>query len=58
MKFILAFALAFSSYIVIPPMMSMSSAEACTNSYDRAADGSRCGQRASGCREGGRGGYC
>ncbi len=33
-------------------------ADACTNSYDRASDGSSCGGRASGCRSGGKGGYC
>ncbi len=40
------------------PVFTSSSADACTNSYDRASDGSRCGQRASGCRSGGRGGNC
>jgi hypothetical protein len=40
------------------PVFTTSSANACTNSYDTARDGSKCGQRASDCRSGGKGGYC
>lgn len=35
-----------------------STAQACTNSYDRASNGTACGGRASGCKSGGKGGYC
>jgi hypothetical protein len=51
-------ALIFALSIFSIPVFTTTSANACTNSYDRAADGSSCGGRASGCRQGGRGGYC
>ncbi|WP_164470480.1 MULTISPECIES: hypothetical protein [unclassified Aureimonas] len=49
---ILTAAFALSPFAIVP------SAKACTNSSDRASDGSRCGDRASGCKPGGRGGIC
>jgi hypothetical protein len=49
---VLTAAFALSPFAVVP------SAKACTNSSDRASDGSRCGDRASGCKPGGRGGIC
>ncbi|WP_156419517.1 transmembrane anchored protein [Aureimonas sp. AU12] len=48
----------FVSAIALSPFAVVTSAKACTNSSDRASDGSRCGDRASGCRPGGRGGIC
>jgi len=54
----LLIACAFGLATVLSPLASISKANACTNSYDQASDGSRCGQRASGCKHGGRGGYC
>ncbi|MBW3709888.1 transmembrane anchored protein [Streptomyces griseus] len=56
MKLLLAFA--FGTAFIFSPVVSLSSAKACTNSYDYAKDGSRCGGRASGCKSGGRGGNC
>lgn len=57
MKMLYACALAaLLSFPAIPSFVSP--AQACTNSYDRASDGSACGGRASGCRGGGKGGYC
>lgn len=49
---------AFALSAPIAPVSTPVEAQSCTNSYDRASDGSRCGRRASGCRAGGRGGYC
>lgn len=52
-------ALTFASAMIFGQIAAISSAQArCTNSYDTASDGSSCGGRASGCRSGGRGGYC
>jgi len=52
-------AIAFASAMIFGQIAVTSSAYArCTNSYDTASDGSSCGGRASGCRSGGRGGYC
>lgn len=56
MKLLLA--LAFGTAVTLSPLASISPAKACTNSYDTAKDGSRCGGRAAGCKQGGRSGYC
>jgi hypothetical protein len=56
MKLLIAFA--FGAAFVLSPLASISSAKACTNSYDTAKDGSNCGGRAAGCKQGGRSGYC
>lgn len=56
MKILLAAAFAVS--FIFAPTVSMTSAKACTNSYDTAKDGSNCGGRAAGCKQGGRSGYC
>ncbi|PVE21015.1 transmembrane anchored protein [Microvirga sp. KLBC 81] len=56
MKLLTAFA--FGAAFVLSPLASISSAKACTNSYDTAKDGSNCGGRAAGCKQGGRSGYC
>ncbi len=55
MKTLVATLFAFS---VLAAPFAATPAKACTNSYDRASDGSNCGGRASGCKAGGRGGYC
>ena len=55
MKILAALGLALS--ISVAPFAIVPS-NACTNSYDTAKDGSNCGGRASGCKSGGRGGYC
>jgi hypothetical protein len=52
-------ALIFALAVGLPNVpVFVSEALACSNSYDRASDGSACGGRASGCKSGGRGGYC
>lgn len=52
-------ALALAAALLVPVVPSfVSPAQACTNSYDRASDGSACGGRASGCKSGGKGGFC
>jgi hypothetical protein len=56
MKFLLAFA--FGTAFIFSPIVSLTPANACTNSYDYAKDGSRCGGRAAGCKQGGRSGNC
>lgn len=56
MKILSALLLAVS--LTAAPFAMTTSAKACTNSYDKASDGSNCGGRASGCKSGGRGGYC
>jgi hypothetical protein len=48
----------FAALLMACTSVAPTRAFACTNSYDTASDGSRCGQRASGCRSGGQGGYC
>lgn len=56
MRIILAVAFVLS--LAAPQIGFVSTAGACTNSYDYASDGSRCGQRAAGCKAGGATGYC
>lgn len=56
MRFVIA--LAFVAALAAPQAAFVSSANACTNSYDTAADGSICGGRAAGCRPGGASGIC
>lgn len=51
-------AVAFALSVTVAPLAMATAAKACTNSYDTARDGSNCGGRASGCKSGGRGGYC
>lgn len=51
------FAIALALALPATPIF-VTKANACTNSYDRASDGSSCGGRASGCKSGGKGGYC
>lgn len=53
----IAFGLFAMTLMVAAPAI-VSPASACTNSSDTARDGSNCGGRASGCKAGGRGGYC
>ncbi len=48
----------FTAALTLAPFAVATSAKACTNSSDRASDGSKCGGRASGCKPGGRGGIC
>jgi hypothetical protein len=48
----------FAVAMMTAPFAVSTKANACTNSYDKASDGSNCGGRASGCKAGGRGGYC
>jgi hypothetical protein len=54
----LQIAFAFGVAFVLSPLASVSTANACTNSYDTAKDGSNCGGRAAGCKQGGRSGNC
>lgn len=57
-KTITAFALTVAlSFVAIPSFSTKAKAD-CTNSYDKASNGSNCGGRASGCKSGGKGGTC